>query len=772
MRLGLGRRLPTTRGHLSVEGISRRVEIRRDAHGIPFVEAATDEDAWFGLGFCHAQDRSFQLEILQRVARGTLSALIGPEGLAVDRLSRRIGFRRAAEAQIALCAGDVQAQLSAYARGINAGRERGGPRCHELVILGAQPTPWDAVDAQALSAFLCFALAANWDAELVRLKILQEDGVEALMALDPAYAEHLPVSYPPDVPAGPSADGLARDIARFGAALGGVAATGGGSNAWAVAGSKTASGRPILANDPHLQPTQPGQWYLVRMSTPGWTTVGATFVGIPAICAGHNGTAAWGVTAGHADNTDLFLEEIGPDRRSVRQGDRFVPCEVRHEVIEVKGQAEVVEEILMTPRGPVVGPALAGHPDAISLAATWARPAPYRGLYSVHRVRSLAELRQLFEDGCLVSAASLVYADRETIGWQLAMDVPRRKSGAGHLPIPGWQEDEGWEDELVPFDQMPWCEDPAAGFVATANNQPVPTGEGPFLGVDWLDGYRAAAIVEALSARDDWDRDATMRLQLDQRCIPWREMRERVLSLSPSDPDAREALQLLAAWDGCVDAGSSAAAVYELFVASMCQRVVRAKAPRAAAYALGHGINDLLSHNLMFTRRVRHLVGLLREEPAGFFAEPWSAVIEGALADSVRTLRLRHGSDRRGWAWGQVRPLTLEHPFGAKKPLDRIFNVGPMPFGGDAGTIPQASVDMMRPTANPIGVPTLRLTIDVGAWDASRFILSGGQSGNPFSPHYADQTPLWARGEGVPIPWSRTQLESRTLDRLVLAPEV
>ncbi len=572
-RLALGARLATTEGTLAVDGLHAPVVVRRDAHGIPSIEATCDDDAWYALGFCQGQDRAFQIESLIRVVRGRLAEVAGPDVLPMDRLARRIGFRRLGEAQLPLMPASTQRQIASFARGATAGAQLGArKKAHELTLLGIEPTPLEPADVLGVLAFLAFALASNWDIEMARLRILREDGPAALAALDPAYLASLPVSARPARSPAPSVDRLAADLAAFQR----FAGAGGASNSWVLAPSRTASGRPLLANDPHLPPAIPSSWYLAHLRTPEWAMSGACFVSQPAVSAGHNGFAAWGVTAGHHDNTDLFLEEMGPDGRSVRDGEGFVACEVRREIIRVKGAPDVVEEVVVTPRGPIVGPAFPGEVGAVSLSATWAVARPMRGFYEFNRVKSFADFRALY-DGAPCMSTSYTYADTGGhIGWMLVGDAPVRRSGHGLVPQPGWAPGAGWEPAPVPSAAMPHALDPEAGFLAHANNQPIPGEAEPYLGIDWLEGYRQARIVEALAARSDWTVATALSLQLDVTSIPWREIRDVVLALPATSGDARAAIELLSSWDGLVAAGSPAAAVFELFLADM----VRSQRPR------------------------------------------------------------------------------------------------------------------------------------------------------------------------------------------------
>lgn len=765
-RFLLGRRLPIATGKLEISGIKRTVLIRRDRYGIAYVEAEGEEDAWYGLGFCHGQDRAFQLEGLLRNVRGTLAELVGPAALPLDRLSRRIGFCHASELRLEHLDDEIRQMLEAYAQGVTDGAKVGCRQvAHEFALLRAQPTPYRAADVLGVLQFISFSLASNWDSELARLKILTADGPEALAALDPAYPEWLPVTCPPGTIAGRVVDRLADDLAIFTATIG----LGGGSNNWAIAPSRTATGRAILANDPHLPPILPPYWYLAHLRTPEWAVAGASFVGSPTFPAGNNDTAAWGVTNGFVDNTDLFIEEIGPDGCSVREGDGFVPCETRRETIHVKGGDPVEEKVLITPRGPIIGPALEGEVGAISLRATWLNPRPMNGLFQIHRARSFEELRRTFEQWPAVSL-NTVYADTSgTVGWQLGGEAPQRWKGWGAIPLPGWDPEVGWEDAPLPFDEMPHLADPESGFLATANSRPTPEGDGPFLGMDWVDGYRLARIVEALEVRQDWDLPGVQALQTDQQSLPWRELCDILLAVPNGSDEVRQTLAMMKAWDGLVATDSAAATIFQFFVAEMARRIVKAKAPRAAQWALGKGFSPFVPFSMFSVRRVGHLVRLVREQPEGWFERSWHEEMADALTSVIRTLRERYGTDPNQWAWGRVRPLTLRHSVGERAPLDRVFNLGPFAWGGDASTVGQAAVDPANPTANSHFIASLRMVADVGNWDEGRFALPGGQSGNPLSPHYDDLLAFWQRGEGVPIAWSAAKVDqaSRTALRLV-----
>ena len=316
---------------------------------------------------------------------------------------------------------------------------------------------------------------------------------------------------------------------------------------------------------------------------------------------------------------------------------------------------------------------------------------------------------------------------------------------------------------------MPHASDPPSGIVATANNSPT-GGGGPYLGIDWLDGYRAARAYRALGERDDWDVPGTMALHLDVASEPWREMRGAVLATPPGDPDAAEALDLLESWDGRVAVDSPAATVFEFFMAEMARAIAQARAPNSAGWALGRASNAVVPYTLLVARRTGHASRLMREQPDGWFDEGWPSAMQRALASAVETLRSRYGDDRSAWAWGRVRSLVLRHPAGERGMLSGIFNRGPFPFGGDGNTISQGAPALHDPTAGPLAIPSLRMAIDVGEWENSRFSIPGGQSGNPASPHYGDILPLWLQGDGVPIAWNPDSIRRSAVADLRLTP--
>jgi penicillin amidase len=614
-------------------------------------------------------------------------------------------------------------------------------------------------------AVQAFSLASNWDTELARLRMLTLDGPEAVAALHPPYPRHQAVSDRPLQEAGRVVDALHDDLARADELF----TAGGGSNNWAISGEHTKSGSPILANDPHLAPLLPPHWYLAHLETPEWSIVGGSIPGTPAFGFGHNGHGAWGITAGLIDNTDLFLEEIGPDGRSVRRGETFVDCAVRRETINVQGDDSITIEVLETDRGPIVGPAFEGEFGAISMSATWFEAGDLGAVLDVGRFRSFDDLHEGFRGWSSVPL-NVAYADATgTVGWQLIGSAPQRGTSSGTMPADASDPDTAWRSDPVPYDEMPNITDPQPGFVATANN--LPSTDGPYLGSDFLDGYRLERISRRLSEHSSWTVAETLALQMDRLNLPWMEIKPVVLDAAAHAGDLGVGVNLLRDWDGRMESDSPEASLFAAFIAELSRLIAESRAPQSSKWALGTGFTPLVPFNSLLVRRTSHLVGLLGTRPDGWFEDGWDDAIRRAFRSALAMLTESGGRDPRGWKWGEIRALTLVHPMGLRPPLDRIWNIGPIPHGGDANTVNPGPVDPLDPFGNPsFAIASGRMVVEIGEWDSARFCLPGGQSGNPYSRHYRDQVQMWLEGDALMIPTSTRAVDRSVRRRRTLTP--
>lgn len=736
----LGRRLPVHHGQMIVAGLRQSIVIRRDRWGIPHIEANHDDDAWFGLGFCQGQDRAFQLETILRLARGTFAELVGPRGLPIDRLIRRLGLAQSAKQQWSVLSPEVQAILCAFVAGVNQGHSVGLPaRPHEMALLQGQLTPWQPEDVLAFVKLQSFILPSNWDLELARWQMLTRDGESALRSLDPAIHQ------------------MESEFAALRELLPAWQA----SNNWALAPRRTLTGRPIVANDPHLAPALPSPWYLAHIETPSWSVAGAVFAGSPGFAAGFNGYLAWGATAALIDNADWFIEEFNEQGDHVRDGDGWAKVTIRNEVIKIRGQPDVVEQVRCTPRGPVVSPVFRGHWPALSLRAVWLDALPTAGFLTAVRAQSIDEFRQHFAHWpCL--PLNLVFADTAgNIGYQMVGNVPQRRNGSGMLPKPGDKPEFAW-DGWVPYEWMPCDFNPSSGYLVTANNAPKGHETNSPLGRDWMDPFRYRSICEKIETRYDWTVEACQKLQMDVRSLPWELVRDVVIQAAETAPDLQNVAGELRRWDGHLSADSPVAGLVAVLMARLMVRTARAKAPRSYEWLLGRTAWDP-AINLFYLRRMQPVVELLQKQPPGWFDRPWSEVIVEELRHAARSCRFR--------PWGRLhrlRPKSLI--FGDVPVLRFVFSLGPIPVGGDTDTINQASVRPTQPIGETDNVAGMRMVVDVGNWSSSRFSVCGGQVGNPCSPHYGDLFEYWRRGDGVPMAWTMVEVRAATRNTLQLDP--
>jgi len=317
---------------------------------------------------------------------------------------------------------------------------------------------------------------------------------------------------------------------------------------------------------------------------------------------------------------------------------------------------------------------------------------------------------------------------------------------------------------------MPYLFNPECGFVATANNKPT-RDDNPYLGRDWVDGYRHGRIVEMLEAREKWDLETTGALQLDEFSIPWWQMKDVVLSIPVETAEAQQAIDLLEKWDGVVGKESVGAAVYQYFLAEISLKLKSVKAPKSTEWAQGKGFNPMIPGSFFGIRWMSQLINLMHEQPDGWLGQPWQLEIAHALSSAILKLKMNFGSDPANWAWGKIRPLILVHAMGIRPPLDKIFNLGPFPWGGDGQTVAQTGRVLTDLSANPTVIANLRMVVDVGNWEENRFVLAGGQSGNPLSKNYDDLLDLWQKGDAIVLPWSRESIAKEAKSILKLTPD-
>jgi penicillin amidase len=782
-RLWLRRYLPPTRERLALDGLQGEVEVRFDGCGIPHIYARSADDLFFAQGYCHARDRLFQMELNRLAARGELAEAFGPRAVEVDRFVRRLGFRRAAERELQ-SAEPATAQLARrYADGVNAfvARHR---LPFEFAILRDRPRPWDPVDSLAFARYMTFTLSFNWESELIRGRLIARLGVEGAGRLEPGHPRRDPrrAGGEPDTADTwralftsadpPSAASLEALFASLG--------PGGASNNWVVAPERSATGRAMLANDPHLRPRMPAHWYLMHLCGGSFDVMGATFPGLLGVLIGHNARIGWGITATMADTQDLYLERADPAAPGrFAGGAGWEEAGQVVEEIRVRGREQpVIERFFRTRHGPLLN-GLAGIPaDGPPLALRNAADdcsSPTDALLGLNQAGNWEEFRAALA-GWQAPVLNFVYADVDgAIGYQMAGRVPIRSQGDGTLPLPGWTGEHEWRG-WVPFDELPRVFRPPQspslpdGIFATANTEPLlPCHH--LLTADWLDDHRQRRVYQLLRGKPVLSLEDMCRIQNDLLSLPAAAVVEHLKRVVPRDEAARRALELVLSWDGQLLPDSAAAAIYQVFRHEFVRHFHRALPAALREYVLGRGVHELLASVSVFHHKAgSYLLGYLAECSA---SPPGSGPLVEAFHAAIRWLETELGPDPAGWQWGRLHTIAFSHPIGLAAPLlDRLLRLsrGPIPLGGDADTVPQAGVDPWHPYTAALFTVSYRQVLDVGDWDQSLFALPTGQSGQPGSDHYDDLLEDWRTGRYRRLLFTRQAVEADTAEQIWLTP--
>lgn len=753
------RPLPKLRGTIELEGLAGRVWVRRDRWGVPHVEAEADADLYFAQGFVHGQDRLWQMDFYRRAVAGRVAEMAGQEGLPVDRLMRTLGIRHAAEREVEALEPRLRALLERFCSGVNAAATTATALPFEMQLLRLEFEPWRPLDVLSLGKLLAFGLSTNWERELLRADMLRALGPELTARLDPTYPADNPIV---DQEAW-SGDGQAivEQIDAVRHSLG-LAAEASGSNNWAVSGARSATGKPLIAGDPHLPPSMPGIWYQVSLRRGERFVRGASLPGMPGVYMGQNNDVCWTFTNVMADVQDLFVERIEDDRY-LFEGE-WRPLQVRHEEIQVKGEGPVELEVQSTHHGPIVNAALgadAGEPLALSWQ-TLREPTAFAGMFELLEIDSGRELVAKLE-GHTSPASNLIWADRHgSIGYKLIGRLPRRRGGCPDLPKPGWSGEFEWEG-TVPYAELPELVDPPSGFLVTANNRIVGDEYPHHITSEWLDGFRAKRIEALLAASEEHTLDDFEAMQGDDLSLPGLEAARRLGRLRPSGQRERSAIERLRSWDGRLDPETIAGTVYQAFLLRLAREVARAAIGDRdlSERWLDRADNGFTPHVTSPWRWHSHLMALWEEADPELIGRPWEELVLEALAGALDDLEDRFGPDPEGWRWGRVHEMEFPHPLGEANPLLRRLLNRRLRAGGAQETVSQIAYDPNDPY-RAVWAPSWRMVADPCDPDRSRWQMFTGQSGHPASPHYDDLQQGWLEGRTQPMagegPWQELEL--------------
>ncbi len=769
--------MPHLDGTIEVEGVSAPVRIVRDREGVPHITAQSRNDALFGLGFVHGQDRLWQMDFQRRTIQGRLSEVAGSATLIADTYLRTLGLYRAAEQAAERLSPDARSALAAYAAGVNAARPKNGkPLPPEFFMLGVEPEAWRAADSVAVLKGLAVQLSANAFQEIFRLQLLKVLGPEKAAAFNPPLPKEVIEAYRAYAPA---------EAVKFADALDAIAPSmerQGASNNWVVGGARTTSGKPLLANDPHLPLSVPAIWYLAHLNWPGGQAIGGSIPGIPAIIAGRTDHLAWGMTTTGADTQDLYWEKIDAEDRdsyfdSARTTRKF---SVREEIIKVRLGADKTIRIRSTRHGPVLPtdePRLkALVPDGYALSLAWpALDADDRTLETALAIFTHSDVTPAgLERGFSTYRApiqSFVLANNQgDIGLALPGSIPMRRADN---PVRGLLPGDGRDPRFDWIGMIPQAEGPRwwgreNDVFVTANNNVVRSDYPHLVALDFDPEHRARRIRALIDAQPKHSVDSFRAMQLDTGERFAMDVLPGMLKLaSPSDERARRALALLKAWDMHMrpDRGEP------LIFAAWMRAFTRALAADELGELFDRVWND----------RPDFIAAVVAGDPAAAQfcddvatknrVEKCSQILVKSLTDAVAELSDAYGSDMAAWRWGDVHRATFSHtPFGFVPVLRDVFGLRE-PMGGGNSAIQRAAYrySNREPFAAVHG-SGYRAVYDLAEPNKSIFMIATGQSGNVYSPHYGDLAPRWARGEYLAMTTDAAEIERRAAATLVLQP--
>jgi penicillin G amidase len=731
--------LPMTAGRITVAGLHGEVTIARDPDGIPTITAKDDDDLAFGLGFAHAQDRLFQMELQRRYGAGRLAELFGTAAVPLDTQMRVLGLYRAAETAFAKLSPAAQRGIEAYSAGVNAYLANHGLMSPpEFELLRFKPEPWKPADTLVWGKLMDFQLGGNYRGELLRARLAQTVSADDMAFLYPDYPKDAPRTLAALLP-------LYRQLpfARLYAALPAAMGPHYASNNWVVDGAHTASGKPLLANDPHLGFTTPGFWYLARLKTPQHDIEGATAAGTPLVIIGHNEKIAWGFTTTTADIEDLFIEKLDPnDPSRYMVADGNLPFRTRTETIDVRGGQPVTITVRATRHGPVVTDMLPpgtidpGYVMALQTTFLDDDDTSAEALWDIDRATDWTSFKEGLSH-LVGPPQNVVYADTDgTIGFIAPGRIPIRKNGDGWLPVPGWSGDYDWTG-FIPFDQLPQGMNPASGHFVSANNKIVPDSYPYFISRDWDLPDRAQRIEALLAATPRQSPDASAAIQADTLSLEAQRLVPLMTKIVPSSDLAREAVERLRNWDFHMDADKVEPLLFTAWLRAFARSIFYAR------------LGDVAADYWDLKPQVIANVLTQRPEWCADPKQPKAETCETRLSQTLDTaldeLRRDYGPEMAQWQWGRAHIAYFPNAVYERVPLLRDWLRVTIPTPGGYDTVnrgPSLIRDDVHPYEQRFGAG-LRMIADMGAPGDARLMITPGQSGNPLSPHYADLLARW-----------------------------
>ncbi len=773
---------PQTRGKIMLSVLQAPVDVIRDDYGVPHIRAQNEHDLMVAVGYVQAQDRLWQMDLMRRAGEGRLAEIFGKEALSTDLLFRTLDLRDLARKVRDQMHPEARQLLDDYAAGVNAFiSSHRGKYPVEFDMLSYEPEPWSPEQSILISRLIAWELNLAWWTDLTYGEIAAKVTPEKLQEIMPAATDTLPVAVPRSAlrKAFASLHGFldAGRAYRSFFRLGPIEA---GSNAWVVDSSRSLSGKPLLANDPHLAMPAPSRWYEMHLTAPGWNVAGVSLAGLPLIVIGHNDRIAWGLTNAMLDDADFYIEKIDTARPDhyLYQGSSL-PIEVREEKIMIRPSDSMLVSVRSTRHGPIINdvhPVVRRRTDSLRSAEPVAMR--WTGLdisdeVDGFRLMNRASGMHEFENGLreiTVPGQVVLYADVEgNIASWTTGHVPIRGKGNPMLPLPGWTGEAEWRG-YVPFDQLPRTVNPRSGTIASANQKMTDKNYPYYLSTLWEPPSRILRIRELLTSTERFTAEDFQQFQQDLVSVEARQLVRMVLQAyggtRTEDQDVTSALNYFQNWDYRFTRQDVATTIYHVFFVKLLQNIFRDE------------MGDELFSDFIYYGAIPHQVTaqLLAADSSAWFEDVTTGrslsrddILRKSFGDALHELESTRGPEMKTWQWGELHTVTFHHPFGSRAPLDRVFNIGPFPIGGGESTVNLAEELLTAPYAVFIGA-SMRQVVDLARPSGAWTVITSGESGQALNKHYDDQTSLWLNGGYHRVTTDWQEISQASWDHLELVP--
>ncbi len=760
---------------LTIEGLQKPVTILRDDYGVPHIFAENEHDLFFAQGFTHAQDRLWQMDIARRAGQGRLSEILGTSTIEFDKLFRTLGFGQIAKKIEQNLHPESQKILQAYSDGVNAFiTSHKGKYPLEFDMLNYTPEEWKPIHSILITRLMAWELNISWYADITLGKLVEKFGKEKAQEVFPTYPENAPLIIPKNFSQQKISSATSfLEITKSYKEYFGKSGTHIGSNAWVVAPQKSLSGKPILANDPHLHFSIPAKWYQIHLNGGEYDVAGVSIPGAPCVVIGFTPAITWGVTAMMADDADFYLEQtdsLHPQQYFYKNS--WLPITIIEDTIIVKDSSNISFTIQSTHHGPIINNLRSKKATPnVPIAFRWTGQEISDEVYAISLINKAKNWNE-FRKGVQhfsVPGQNFVFADSAgNIGYQSGVKLPQRPLQHPTLPFPGWTDEYEWKG-FVPFEKLPTMFNPPEHYIATANNKI--SEKFPYhISNLWEPPSRIQRIQELLNAQEKFSVQDFKKMQLDEYSYFAKELTPYILhaydSVAIVNPNIKNALQYFRNWNFITNKGDVTTTIFHVWFTKLLENIFKNKMEKE------------LYEEYIFLANITYRVipSLFNNPTSSWFDEPQTSQIETrdeiirkSLEQALEELQ-KNNSEIKTQQWEKFHTLTLKHPLSKKKPLDKLFNLGPFSVGGTGTSINNGEYSFIKPYEVALG-PSMRTIVDLGNINNTFSVLPVGQSGQVFHKNYSDQTPLWLNGTYHTIPISKNIIEKNTKYKLLLEPK-